>query len=59
MTRRSADQLLAKACELIFKVEQEFKEGEYPRTVGYQARCRVADFQNAIRESKQLSEILP
>jgi hypothetical protein len=56
MTHNEARYKLDQANELIFEVERLFPLGEYPRLFAYQARCKVGDFMNAIRE-KPLPEI--
>jgi len=49
MTRNEANEKLNKACALIFEVESQFKEGEYPRLHGYRARIEVGALQNELR----------
>ena len=48
MTKQEAKDKLRRASELIFEVEKEFVEGEFPRLHGYRARLALATFQDNI-----------
>ena len=53
MTRQVANQLFNKACDLIFSVELELKEGEYPRIHGHRARIEIGKLQDGLKERKE------
>lgn len=48
MTKQEAKTKLEQASELIFEVEKQFIEGEFPRLHGYRARIALATFRDNI-----------
>lgn len=48
MTKQEAKDKLRQAQELIFEVEKQFIESEFPRLHGYRARIALATFQDII-----------
>ena len=48
MTKQEAKDKLNRAQELIFEVEKQFIEGEFPRLHGYRARIALGTFQDNI-----------
>jgi len=48
MTKQEAKKKLEQATKLIFDVEKQFIEGEFPRLYGYRARIALATFQDNI-----------
>jgi hypothetical protein len=48
MTKLDAKRKLEEAASLIFEVEKEFIEGEFPRLHGYRARIALGTFQDNI-----------
>jgi len=48
MTKLDAKRKLEEAASLIFEVEKQFIEGEFPRLHGYRARIALGTFQDNI-----------
>ena len=56
MTKIEAKRKLKEACALIFEIEEQLTYGEFPRQHGYQARIKVGDLENAIKNAPEFTE---
>ena len=57
MTLKESNINLEQAKKLIFSIEKNFVEGEFPRLHAYQARIAISELQNALRLCKNPDNI--
>lgn len=57
MTRKESNQLVEQACHLIFQIERELPMDDPIRKMGHRARIELGNLQNAIRASREESNI--